>query len=69
MRSYRRLCTDLLAFALRLRKTPKKSQLGNCLTKAVRPVPQKGPLAPNKVGRIAQHVRKRERDGKEEWMG
>jgi len=52
IRLYRGLCTDLLAFALQLRKTSSRRPS----MKTVRPV-KWGPLPPHEICRIAQNVR------------
>ena len=56
---YQGLCTDLLAFTLRLsEECPRKSQLGDHHHL------KWGPLPPNYIGRIAEHVR--DGEGKKE---
>ena len=67
MKWSRQLCTDLLAFALHLRKTLRKSQLGDRLMKGMCDQSSPGPFPPNEVGMIAQHVRKGEvrKEGKD----
>ena len=53
------LCTDLLAFALKLRRTPENSARRPSDWTTSRRL-KWGPFLPNEVGRIAQHVRKGE---------
>ena len=63
MRLYCGLCTDLLEFALWLRKTSATRQSDeNCATSHRL---KWGPLSPNEVGRVAQHVWKGE--GRKGW--
>ena len=58
MRRYRGLCTDLLGFALQPRRTPEKLSKETVNKGCATSHRLKwGPLPPNEVGRIAQHVR------------
>ena len=53
------LCTDLLVFTLKLRKTlARRPSDGGAVQPVI--VSNEGPLPPNQVGRIAQYLRKGE---------
>ena len=54
------LCTDLLAFALQLSKTPENLRRKFDEGTVRRHCLKWGPFPPNEVSRIAQHVRKGE---------